>query len=149
MRGNEGLGVWMLHHGVQCAHDPPQVMRGKTVLRLLNGNQSEDRVAGPYHRSRFGIARDDPAELAEFIKRGLEFDALLVSGGSSVGVHDHVRPTLAALGVAMHFWRVEMRPGHPLAFGTTQSGGLVLACRAIRSQAWFALSSSFCRPCAD
>ena len=72
-----------------------------------------------------GIARDDPAELAGFIKRGLEFDALLVSGGSSVGVHDHVRPTLAALGVAMHFWRVEMRPGHPLAFGTTQSGGLV------------------------
>lgn len=46
-----------------------------------------------------GIARDDPAELAEFIKRGLEFDALLVSGGSSVGVHDHVRPTLAALGL--------------------------------------------------
>jgi len=68
-----------------------------------------------------GIARDDPEELAEFLKRGLEFDALLVSGGSSVGVHDHVRPTLEALGVTMHFWRVEMRPGHPVAFGSTNT----------------------------
>jgi molybdopterin molybdotransferase len=66
-----------------------------------------------------GIARDDPQELAQFLRRGLESDVLLVSGGSSVGVHDHVRPTLEALGVSMHFWRVEMRPGHPLAFGTT------------------------------
>ncbi|MDR1461565.1 MAG: molybdopterin molybdotransferase MoeA [Azoarcus sp.] len=65
-----------------------------------------------------GIARDDPAELSGFLKRGLGHDLLLVSGGTSVGVHDHVRPTLAALGVSMHFWRVEMRPGHPLAFGT-------------------------------
>ncbi len=71
-----------------------------------------------------GIARDDPQELAAFLKRGLDrehFDVLLVSGGSSVGVHDHVRPTLEALGVTMHFWRVEMRPGHPVAFGTTAS----------------------------
>lgn len=68
-----------------------------------------------------GIARDDPDELAQFLRRGLLFDVLLVSGGSSVGVHDHVRPTLEALGVDMHFWRVEMRPGHPLAFGTTAS----------------------------
>ena len=66
-----------------------------------------------------GIARDEPGALAGFIARGLEFDVLLISGGTSVGVHDHVRPTLAALNVAMHFWRVEMRPGHPVAFGTS------------------------------
>ena len=66
-----------------------------------------------------GIARDDPAELAEYLQRGLHFDVLLVSGGSSVGVHDHVRPTLENLGVKMLFWRVSMKPGHPLAFGTT------------------------------
>ncbi|MDR0702861.1 MAG: molybdopterin molybdotransferase MoeA [Azoarcus sp.] len=67
---------------------------------------------------RLGITRDDPAELSGFLERGLANDLLLISGGASVGVHDHVRPTLAALGVAMHFWRVEMRPGHPAAFGT-------------------------------
>lgn len=68
-----------------------------------------------------GIARDDPAELREKLEQGLQYDALLVSGGTSVGVHDFVRPTLEALGVQMHFWRVQMRPGHPAAFGTTAS----------------------------
>ena len=68
-----------------------------------------------------GIARDDAQELAGFLKHGLEFDVLLVSGGSSVGAHDYVRPTLEALGVSMHFWRVEMRPGHPVAFGTSDT----------------------------
>ena len=66
-----------------------------------------------------GIARDDPAELEQYLHRGLEYDVLLVSGGTSVGVHDYVRPTIEKLGVAMKFWRVAIRPGHPLAFGTT------------------------------
>jgi len=66
-----------------------------------------------------GIARDDPAELEQYLKRGLEYDVLLVSGGTSVGVHDYVRPTIEKLGVEMKFWRLAIRPGHPLAFGTT------------------------------
>jgi len=64
-----------------------------------------------------GIARDEPAHLKEMLQRGLQFDVLLVSGGTSVGVHDYVRPTLEALGVQMKFWRVQMKPGHPMAFG--------------------------------
>ncbi len=68
-----------------------------------------------------GIARDDPAELRAKLEQGLQYDVLLVSGGTSVGVHDFVRPTLEQLGVQMHFWRVQMRPGHPAAFGTTAS----------------------------
>ncbi|MFA6921412.1 MAG: gephyrin-like molybdotransferase Glp, partial [Gallionella sp.] len=64
-----------------------------------------------------GIARDDPAELEQYLKLGLEYDMLLVSGGTSVGVHDYVRPTVEKLGVEMKFWRVAMKPGHPLAFG--------------------------------
>jgi len=67
-----------------------------------------------------GIARDDTKQLAELLSQGLEFDVLMVTGGTSVGVHDHVRPTLESLGVAMHFWRVEMRPGHPVALGSTE-----------------------------
>ena len=66
-----------------------------------------------------GIARDDPLELEQYLKRGLEYDVLLVSGGTSVGVHDYVRPTIEKLGVQMKFWRVAIRPGHPLAFGMT------------------------------
>ena len=64
-----------------------------------------------------GIARDDPEELARYLKRGLEYDVLLVSGGTSVGVHDYVRPAIEALGAQMLFWRVAMKPGHPVAFG--------------------------------
>ena len=66
-----------------------------------------------------GIARDEPGVLREKMQQGLQYDVLLVSGGTSVGVHDYVRPTLEQLGVQMHFWRVQMRPGHPVAFGTT------------------------------
>ncbi len=69
-----------------------------------------------------GIARDDPDDLREKLKQGLQYDVLLVSGGTSVGVHDFVRPTLEQLGVQMHFWRVQMRPGHPVAFGTIATG---------------------------
>ncbi|MDP1593418.1 MAG: molybdopterin molybdotransferase MoeA [Gallionella sp.] len=64
-----------------------------------------------------GIARDDPLELERYLRLGLEYDVLLVSGGTSVGVHDYVRPTIEKLGVSMKFWRVAMKPGHPLAFG--------------------------------
>ena len=40
-----------------------------------------------------------------------------VSGGVSVGEHDHVRPALAELGVEQVFWRVALRPGGPTYFG--------------------------------
>jgi molybdopterin molybdotransferase len=40
-----------------------------------------------------------------------------VSGGVSVGPHDHVRPAFAACGVEEAFWRVRLRPGKPLWFG--------------------------------
>jgi molybdopterin molybdotransferase len=68
-----------------------------------------------------GIARDDPDELRLYLQKGLQYDALLVSGGTSVGVHDYVRPTLEALGVQMKFWGVAMKPGHPMAFGATDT----------------------------
>lgn len=70
---------------------------------------------------QMGIARDDPDELRRYLQQGLQFDVLLVSGGTSVGVHDYVRPTLEALGVQMKFWRVAMKPGHPAAFGIAAS----------------------------
>jgi molybdopterin molybdotransferase len=44
-------------------------------------------------------------------------DVTLVSGGVSVGPHDHVKPALAELGVEERFWRVALRPGKPTWFG--------------------------------
>ncbi|MDX8389689.1 MAG: molybdopterin molybdotransferase MoeA [Mariprofundaceae bacterium] len=66
-----------------------------------------------------GIAKDNPEDLKSKLAEGLNYDVLLASGGVSVGHHDFVRPILDALGLTFHFWRVSMRPGHPLAFGTT------------------------------
>jgi molybdopterin molybdotransferase len=40
-----------------------------------------------------------------------------VSGGVSVGPHDHVKPALEALGVQERFWRVALKPGKPIWFG--------------------------------
>jgi len=65
-----------------------------------------------------GIARDTREHLEEKLRQGLQYDVLIVTGGVSVGHHDFVRPTLQDLGITMHFWRVAMRPGHPMAFGT-------------------------------
>jgi len=72
-----------------------------------------------------GIAHDNPIELKAKLEEGLKYDVLLASGGVSVGHHDFVRSTLDALGITMHFWRVAMRPGHPLAFGTAEDGTAV------------------------
>ena len=47
-------------------------------------------------------------------------DVVLVSGGVSVGPHDHVKPALAALGVEERFWRVALKPGKPTWFGTRE-----------------------------
>jgi molybdopterin molybdotransferase len=44
-------------------------------------------------------------------------DLLLISGGVSVGPHDHVKPALAALAVQELFWSVSLQPGKPTWFG--------------------------------
>jgi molybdopterin molybdotransferase len=60
---------------------------------------------------------DDRAATVEAVRAGLEADVLVVSGGVSVGPHDHVRPAFADCGVEEVFWRVRIRPGKPVWFG--------------------------------
>jgi molybdopterin molybdotransferase len=64
-----------------------------------------------------GVIADDPAAIRDAIEAGLAGDVLLVSGGVSVGPHDHVKPALEACGVEEVFWRVRIKPGKPLWFG--------------------------------
>jgi molybdopterin molybdotransferase len=65
-----------------------------------------------------GRAPDDAAATREAVEEALEgADIVVVCGGVSVGVHDHVRPTLAALGVEESFWGLALRPGSPAWFG--------------------------------
>jgi molybdopterin molybdotransferase len=60
---------------------------------------------------------DDSDAHRRALKRGLEADVLVSSGGVSVGPHDLVRRVLADLGVEEVFWGVAVKPGKPLAFG--------------------------------
>jgi len=45
-------------------------------------------------------------------------DIILVSGGVSVGPHDHVKVAAEAVGFEQHFWKVAQKPGKPLYFAT-------------------------------
>ncbi len=67
---------------------------------------------------RLGIAVDTHQDLREKIARGLSSDMLLIAGGVSAGEADLVLTVWKELGVELKFWKVAMRPGHPLAFGT-------------------------------
>jgi molybdopterin molybdotransferase len=64
-----------------------------------------------------GVVRDDPAKLeAAFREAAAGADAIITTGGVSVGEADFVKPMMAKLGEAL-FWRIAMRPGRPMAFG--------------------------------
>ena len=65
-----------------------------------------------------GIAADTPASLREHLTRAADCDLVLTSGGISVGEFDYVRDVVASFGGALDFWRVRMRPGAPIGFGT-------------------------------
>jgi molybdopterin molybdotransferase len=69
-----------------------------------------------------GVPRLLPDERAA-TEAGLEealagADVVIVSGGVSVGPHDHVKPALSELGVQEHWWGVALQPGKPTWFGT-------------------------------
>lgn len=65
-----------------------------------------------------GIASDDDGDQRSRISEGLRADMIVTSGGVSVGKYDLVKDTLTQLGMAVKFWKVAMKPGKPLVFGT-------------------------------
>jgi molybdopterin molybdotransferase len=64
-----------------------------------------------------GVIGDDFESTRAAVETGLAGDVLVVSGGVSVGPHDHVKPAFEAVGVEEIFWRVRVKPGKPLWFG--------------------------------
>jgi molybdopterin molybdotransferase len=106
---------------------------------LSTGNELRDPGSGPlapgeiYNSNRpmlralltqlgcspvdFGNAPDNPRETRQLLLRAAQgADAVITSGGVSVGEADHVRDQVAALG-AIDLWRVAIKPGKPFAFG--------------------------------
>jgi len=64
------------------------------------------------------VARDRPEEVRTRLAEALAFDAVLSTGGVSVGQFDHVKAVLDELGMRQLFHGVAQKPGRPLKFGT-------------------------------
>ena len=70
-----------------------------------------------------GLVPDEPTALQAAFARGCEeADAIITSGGVSVGQADHTKHVMASMGDVL-FWTIAMRPGRPLAFGHLHHGG--------------------------
>ena len=70
-----------------------------------------------------GVVGDEPALLeAAFRKAAAKADAIITSGGVSMGEADHTKAMMKQLG-DVAFWRIAMRPGRPMAVGRIQEDG--------------------------
>jgi molybdopterin molybdotransferase len=90
----------------------PQIRNSNTpmllsLLRRLGCNVSD-----------LGTAIDDPDTIRTALRRGLEFDALFVTGGMSMGQYDYVPKLLIELGVDLKVTKLRIKPGKPFVFGT-------------------------------
>ncbi|ENM5911964.1 bifunctional molybdopterin-guanine dinucleotide biosynthesis adaptor protein MobB/molybdopterin molybdotransferase MoeA [Vibrio mimicus] len=64
-----------------------------------------------------GIIEDDEAKMMQVLEQAAkQADVVITSGGVSVGDADFIKSALEKLG-QIDFWRINMRPGRPLAFG--------------------------------
>ena len=79
-------------------------------------------LLGPYAEKviDLGIVPDDKKKLEQALLGAFDYgiDVLVTTGGASVGERDYVREVLIDLGVRLDFWKLRMRPGKPLMFGT-------------------------------
>ncbi len=81
------------------------------MLAALAAREGADVVVARH------VPDDDAATRAALGAALAAADLVVLSGGVSVGPHDHVKPALRALGVDERFWRVALRPGKPTWFG--------------------------------
>ncbi len=64
-----------------------------------------------------GVVRDDPAAMEQaFTEAAAQADAIITTGGVSVGEADFVKDIMARLG-EVRFWKIDIKPGRPMAFG--------------------------------
>jgi molybdopterin molybdotransferase len=97
------------------APGPGQIVNSNFHLLAARLRESGCGVAS------LGIARDNPEALSAAIARGLEADMLISTGGVSVGDRDYVQEILREHGFELGFWRVGIKPGKPVLFGTVRS----------------------------
>lgn len=138
------LGASELGAAVSAGAGQLSVARRPTVTVLSTGDElrapGERLQPGQIHNSNAPVLRalvtrcggqprpgpvdvlpDDRIETERALREALEgSDVVIVSGGVSVGPHDHVKPALISLGVIEHFWGVALQPGKPTWFGSRE-----------------------------
>ncbi len=73
-----------------------------------------------YQVTDLGIIPDNPEQLRNtLLPAAQQLDVIISTGGVSVGAADHVKDILTEIG-SMHFWKLAIKPGKPLAFGKIQ-----------------------------
>lgn len=72
-----------------------------------------------------GIGEDNQATQSQLIKKGLESDILVLSGGVSMGDFDLIPSLLAECGVKNIFHNIKIKPGKPVWFGKSDAGTYV------------------------
>ncbi len=71
-----------------------------------------------------GVVRDEPGALEETLRdAAAQADAVITTGGVSVGEADYIKALMAKLG-SVHFWRIQIKPGRPMAFGRIGNASL-------------------------
>jgi molybdopterin molybdotransferase len=136
------LGPAQLGVLASIAHDRPLVHRSPRVAFMGSGDEIVDldrkpeilagtkiatsnsytldalirrTAAAPIN---LGVARDTKESLRLHLQGARDADLLVTTAGVSVGEHDLVRDVLEEEGGELKFWRIGMRPGAPVGFGT-------------------------------
>ncbi|MFY8155988.1 MAG: gephyrin-like molybdotransferase Glp [Rhabdaerophilum sp.] len=111
--------IALLATGDELALPGPDVPLAATIASNLIGLSALVEARGGVVLD-LGIARDTPASLNTAMDRAMAegADLLVTIGGASVGDRDLVRPVLTARGAVLDFYRIAMRPGKPLNFGS-------------------------------
>lgn len=99
----------------------------KTVEKVVDINRT---VLATFYGSKHfevvdcGISGDSANEILLRVKSGLNVcDVLVITGGASMGTKDYVKDVIHALGGEIHFGRVNIKPGKPVAFATISQMG--------------------------
>jgi molybdopterin molybdotransferase len=107
---------------------PPGALPARDQIVSANGVMLTSLLEGVGAQvDDLGIVADRQEAIETALRRGAEADLLVTIGGASVGDHDLVQPALRAMGAAIDFWKVAMRPGKPMLagrLGTTRVIGL-------------------------
>ncbi len=72
-----------------------------------------------------GIAKDTLNSLKTKLQKGLSYDMIVTIGGASVGDYDLVYQSLKEMNFKLNFWKIKMKPGKPLMFGTLKNKPII------------------------